>query len=143
MSTDAWERSRAIAADYQAWHDETHNDCSTCKSAHGKESMCPAGRARYVQMLNEMENLFVEQGRARVGTPQGKRFLFCVQCGRRHEVPADVLPAVWLCEHCKGRPAEPPAYVCPRCGRASWNPHDGEHRYCANCGRFEDESLNG
>jgi ribosomal protein L40E len=32
----------------------------------------------------------------------------------------------------------PPAYVCPRCGARSWNPHDAEHKYCARCHAFEE-----
>lgn len=36
----------------------------------------------------------------------------------------------------------PPAYVCSRCGRASWNPNDAKHRYCGGCG-FEPEMAGG
>lgn len=25
------------------------------------------------------------------------------------------------------------AFVCPRCGKRSWNPNDREHGYCARC----------
>lgn len=31
-------------------------------------------------------------------------------------------------------PTPPPAYVCPTCGRASWNPNDAKHGYCGACG---------
>lgn len=31
-------------------------------------------------------------------------------------------------------PEPPPAYVCPTCGRASWNPNDAKHGYCGACG---------
>lgn len=28
---------------------------------------------------------------------------------------------------------QPPAYVCPRCDTASWNPGDATYNYCARC----------
>ena len=33
-----------------------------------------------------------------------------------------------------------PAYVCPTCGRSSWNPNDAANKYCGVCG-YEDGSL--
>lgn len=37
------------------------------------------------------------------------------------------------------RPA--PAFVCPRCQRASYNPHDGRYRYCGNCCAFTGDLI--
>lgn len=34
---------------------------------------------------------------------------------------------------------EPPAWVCPHCDKASWNPNDGEYRYCGACHHFCDD----
>lgn len=31
-----------------------------------------------------------------------------------------------------------PSYLCPVCGRRSYNPHDAENRYCGACHAFED-----
>lgn len=28
---------------------------------------------------------------------------------------------------------EPPAFVCPFCGKASWNVNDGRYGYCGRC----------
>jgi hypothetical protein len=33
---------------------EAHKPCETCSKATGRETMCPAGRARYEQMLGEL-----------------------------------------------------------------------------------------
>jgi hypothetical protein len=35
----------------------------------------------------------------------------------------------------------PPAYICPHCGMASWNPNDGKHGWCGACHRYRDESV--
>lgn len=41
----------------------------------------------------------------------------------------------------RAAPADPrPAYVCPICGRSSWNPNDAANAYCGACG-FADGSL--
>lgn len=35
----------------------------------------------------------------------------------------------------------PPAYICPHCGMASWNPNDGEQGYCGGCHRWRVEVV--
>jgi hypothetical protein len=31
------------------------------------------------------------------------------------------------------------AYMCPRCGAVSHNPHDEANRYCGRCHKFEED----
>ena len=31
---------------------------------------------------------------------------------------------------------EPPAYVCPICGKSSWHPEDGRQGFCNGCHAF-------
>lgn len=35
---------------------------------------------------------------------------------------------------------EKPAFTCPLCERASWNPNDGANRFCGACG-YVDEQI--
>jgi hypothetical protein len=32
-----------------------------------------------------------------------------------------------------------PTFTCSRCGKASYNPNDAEHRYCGACHAFVDD----
>jgi transcriptional regulator with XRE-family HTH domain len=36
--------------------------------------------------------------------------------------------------------ADPPHFICPRCGAVSFNPHDVKHRYCGRCHAFVDDA---
>lgn len=78
-----------------------HGPCETCAKAHGKEEMCPTGRARYCQMLNEHEALFAVEQRELAGVTPPTRFLYCCGCGRRHEMlAAHVYAHDWRCQAC-------------------------------------------
>jgi DnaJ-class molecular chaperone len=44
------------------------------------------------------------------------------------------------CLECNGSGiASPPSFICPRCGRESFNLNDIRERYCGDCHQFVDD----